>query len=161
VASNRELDSMMGDEWHSRLPPKCPVCGYDLRGAVSNRCPECGQVYLVRELKARDAGVRYQLMSIHGLNDWIAIGFRVSAAGVVLALLGFLLGLGGGWSTEIGAILGSICGFIGFFLGMSVLRVFGLPTEVRESLDFSPRYGEAMLAILLGLVLMVWPFVTP
>jgi len=40
---------LVRDEWprqrRARWRPQCPECGYSLRGAAANRCPECGCEY--------------------------------------------------------------------------------------------------------------------
>lgn len=30
--------------------PRCPRCGYDLKGLIAARCPECGASYTLEEL---------------------------------------------------------------------------------------------------------------
>src|SRR5689334_13147418 len=61
--------------------PVCGSCGYNLRGATGNRCPECGRLFI-------EAGVYRR-----GARDKSAR--RVATALIVIPLICFLLaGLG-------------------------------------------------------------------
>lgn len=44
----------------SDLPLPCPICGYDLRGAASERCPECGTGIDLHQLRGT-ASIPWQL----------------------------------------------------------------------------------------------------
>jgi primosomal protein N' len=46
----------------SRDALPCPDCTYDLRGLMSNRCPECG--LLLRFARATEPEVRYEPYSL-------------------------------------------------------------------------------------------------
>ncbi len=43
--------------------PRCPRCGYDLRGAAAFRCPECGHAYSADELARGDLRLNAPLLS--------------------------------------------------------------------------------------------------
>ncbi|MDX2199252.1 MAG: hypothetical protein SF069_09825 [Phycisphaerae bacterium] len=48
--------------------PRCPRCGYDLRGAVELRCPECGHAFTAEELARGDLRLNAPLLS--DATDW-------------------------------------------------------------------------------------------
>lgn len=61
------------DGGHTILP--CPACGYDLRGLVERRCPECGRPFTPRELVRRPIPFE------------VAVGWRLIPAFLLTALM--------------------------------------------------------------------------
>src|SRR5262245_23698418 len=66
------LDARVGRS--GPMHPSCGHCGYDLTGSTSNRCPECGRLFI-------DAGVRVSRPRRSRLRI---------AAGIMMLLIGVL-----------------------------------------------------------------------
>ncbi len=67
----------------SAATPRCGNCGYDLTGAPSNRCPECGRLFIeagviVRRPRRR-RWLRWVPLGVAALALPIAISMAVSA----------------------------------------------------------------------------------
>lgn len=160
-----ELDHLAGLDWQSRLPPVCPDCEYNLTGCISNRCPECGRLFQISELKRNAAFLRVQLEQLEGANEWARIGLKLGLVGVGFALFGLVLTLlGGGWALHLGRALAVLCGIPTLFMGLNVVRVLRMPAWCRAELRTSPDYNLAAATTLLALVLLLWgiwcPFFT-
>ena len=144
-----ELDRMTGRTWTSSLPPICPKCGYNLTGLASRRCPECGGVFRLKDLRRRVLDAQRLLEEVRRAGAAARAGLKVVGAGAVLFLLGRFLG--GPGSAMLGRICGVVCGFIAVFLGMSVFRVAQLPEWAREHLESQPDRTLAAVTILLAI----------
>lgn len=98
--------------------PRCPACGYDLRGLpADHRCPECGYGYqrsALAVLIANDAAY-LRMRSIDAL--WLAGFGGAIAAALLLAVLAY-----GGSLDEAVALLVPVC-FAGAFREFILLRV--------------------------------------
>ncbi|MEL7474350.1 MAG: hypothetical protein AAGK04_13610 [Planctomycetota bacterium] len=76
--------------------PFCPGCGYDLRGARRDRCPECGgrQTPLVRDLEARETQLRRvfrHTTAFYVVGAPICLGLLSTLTDLVPALLLLLI----------------------------------------------------------------------
>ena len=140
-------------EPRSGPPPLCPTCGYNLTGAVSSICPECGNVVTRQELKRHANDVKQALADLDGLKFSVRLGAGLSLAGTAALLLGLLLGFGeGGW-VWLGRAVAVPCGLCGAMLGLGAVRVWKLPVWARGQLENPPSYPEAYAAVLLGLTI--------
>ena len=157
-----ELDRLVEPDWQSSLPPVCPQCQYNLTGLTSNRCPECGRIFLKAELKRNAAEMRVWVHEFRELNHWIKVGVGVALLGVALAAGGLALTLAaGGWASAVGRILGGLCGLPAVFLGLSPLRALRVPAWCREALDVDVNYPLAGVSAALGVGLIVWGLFSP
>ena len=78
------LELLAGDEWRADLHPFCLHCGYDLRGSVSDRCPECGTAFNRKELEREAYALKNRLRQLETVHDWIGVGMRIAVAGAVV-----------------------------------------------------------------------------
>ena len=148
------LDRLMGDEWSGDIPPICIACGYNLTGLTVNRCPECGRTFSRPELKRHATELRFSLMDLEGLNEWISLGFQVGIVGAVFRVVAFVLGLVKlADAASLCRLVSLPCGFAAVCLGLSVLRVRRLPLWAREMLKEQPKYQLAAATTLLGVLL--------
>ncbi len=85
--------------WLATHDESCPVCGYSLRGAISDACPECGAPLRLSVASPR-AAVGPWALSVISLS--LGLGFD----GVVLLIIGgvvFVHAMTNGlaWSTDV------------------------------------------------------------
>lgn len=50
--------------------PRCGSCGYNLTGSASNRCPECGVLFI-------EAGIVMQAVRTSRVRLWVGVGLLV------------------------------------------------------------------------------------
>lgn len=66
----------------------CPFCGYQLRGIVRARCPECAMPLDVELLRDGTDASREREIQMEAADDWKrALAIVLSVAGIVLLLL--------------------------------------------------------------------------
>jgi predicted RNA-binding Zn-ribbon protein involved in translation (DUF1610 family) len=153
------LDRLMGDDWQSSIPPVCPTCGYNLTGLTTNRCPECGHVFLRKEIKKEAANLRALMQRAEEVKSFVNIGFKVALVGAALLLTGTLLGMKGGTAGIIGRTLGFLCGFVALSMGMTIQRVYRLPPWARHGLKDPPKIEFALATIVISVALLVLAFI--
>lgn len=74
---------MTADSPDLALVRQCPVCGYDVRGIVGDRCPECGETHDERG----DVAMLYWGSRRHRAWHWVSVARGVTIiAGVAAAL---------------------------------------------------------------------------
>lgn len=146
-----ELDRMVGRTWTSSLPPICPRCGYNLTGSVTSRCPECGGVFRMQDLRRGIVDAQRLLDEARRAGAAAKAGLTVVGVGAALFLLGRILG--GPGSAFLGRICGVMCGFIAVFLGMSIFRVAQIPEWARDQLESPPDRTTAGATIILAIAL--------
>ena len=136
------------------VPPLCPNCGYDLRGATSDRCSECGEVFYLRDLESQEAEHLAKLHEAEGVNELLGIGFKFIVGGAALLLLGIVLGGAGGLAICLGRVIAFGCAVAGLSLGFSVFRFLRLPEDLRNRVTHKPDLRLAVIDIGLGLVML-------
>ena len=142
-----EFDQVTGGST-GPLPPFCLTCGYNLSGAVSSRCPECGQIFVAKEW--REEVVRFMAWAhqIKEVNGWIATGLKTSVAGLVLLALWIMVQ--GNCMAVVFRVAGGLCGGIAFFLALGAFRAQRLPPWIRDLLDVKPDYAKAVGTLILS-----------
>ena len=149
----RYLESLAGTTKPDEPPPVCLTCGYDLRGSTSGRCPECGQSFTSTQWKRESSEIKTKTADVDEALKWVALAWKVVAAGAALEVLGFIVMAGscGSWLLR---IAGAFCGLAAFFLGVNIFRTRQLPEWARERLSTKPDYVSAYVGIFGGLLLV-------
>lgn len=150
----------MGERGSSDIPPFCLTCGYNLTGSVSDRCSECGQVFVHKEWKREVDRIKEQVSEAKDSILLASVGLKVAIAGLVIRVIGVVLGADGlvAWA---GRGIAMVCGVAAVFLGLGALRAGMLPARVREHFDFKPKPSMAIGAITSGAVLVAIGLMSP
>jgi len=148
----QHLKRMMGGEIVD-IPPFCLVCGYNLTGAVSDRCPECGHYFVHEEWRAQIVEIKKQADQLKEANEWMNRAILLAIAGVVVLLVSYLT-RGGCVSLSLRGFA-AIIGFSNVFLGLGVFRTHQLPVFFRDELALSPKYSLAVISIVAGVIILM------
>ncbi len=148
-----ELERLTGGPTDTAIPPFCVACGYNLTGLLSDRCPECGTVFVAAEWRVEAARINRLAARIRDANEWVHNGSKVVAAGVVLLVV--ILLVRGSWAEAFARIAAAICGTSATFLGIGVFRVKRLPLWAYERLAPSPAYAYAVGICVSGAIIVV------
>lgn len=145
----QELERML-EERGGSAPPFCVSCGYNLTGAVSQRCPECGCHFVGGEWRDKVEEINRRLYETRRVHEWLRPALGIAAVSVTIAALtNFFRGSSFGMLLRVLALMG---GVTGTFLGLGVFRVGRLPDWALAQLKEPPKYAVAAGAILLGLL---------
>ncbi len=141
-----QIDVDCGD----RKAPRCPRCGYDLRGSSTLRCTECGYRATKLELREAAQATTRQMFEVEDLHFKLRAGFWLGGFGVAgIALLRWV-GLGG-----LGMVVGVICGLGTLGCGLQVFRVKRLPSPAQALISSDSDCLKGGILSLLGLAMMV------
>ncbi len=146
----KHLTSMTGGQEHKVIPSICQQCGYNLTGAVSDRCPECGHNIIPKQQKEIENQLLQNIEELKNANKNAQTGLYISFVGAGALLVSLLLS-GSCVSIALKGIA-FVAGFTSIFLGLGVFRARRIPTAIQEHLSFSPLTQVATPAILLGIV---------
>lgn len=154
------LERMMGQRGPRDVPPFCLACGYNLTGAASARCPECGHYFVHKEWRREVERVKQQVNEAKDSILLASVGLTVAIAGLVIRVFGVLMGTGGlvaGGTRGIAIV----CGVAAVFLGLGALRAGMLPAWAREHFDVKPKPSTAVGAIAAGAGLVAISLLSP
>ena len=144
-----QLDREVGRDVTPTIPPTCANCGYDLRGAVSMQCPECGHVTLRAEAAQLAEKTKRAIAEYKEALEWGRRGMYIGAVGLAAAMWG--LTLSSGWLQPLLRLISLLAGPIAFFFGLSVLRAQSLPRPIRDQFETSASHSSSALAIVFGI----------
>ena len=158
VVETRELDQMVGGR-PSSIPLSCLGCGYDLTGAISVQCPECGRVFVAKEWRQKVAEIEGRAHQIKEANEWAGHAFKLASASLAFSLISLLVaGSRAAYVLRVLAVLGA---FPAVFLGLGTFRAQRLPAWTHDRLALSPYYALALGTVLFGGIAVVLAVVTP
>lgn len=140
-------------------PPFCTGCGYDLTGAVSERCSECGQVFVRKEWRDKVAAIKRRMHQVEDANNWAAFGLKGAVGGLVVLALCIITKKG--FSVMFLRGVAGVLGVMSVLMGLGVLRAGSLPEWARERLAKPPRKDIMVGALLVGVVDVVLAILGP
>ncbi len=155
----RDLDRMMGDPWRMELPPTCPRCDFNLSGTDSNRCPECGLIYVRSAISEHARRMQAELRRMSNMNDLASTGFKIVLAGGGILILGIIRAKHTPSLDEVARLIGVISGVFGLSLGLNVFRIKRFPDWVLEYIPKQPNFPLAILTGVLGVLLITFSVV--
>ncbi len=133
-----------------RKAPRCPGCGYDLRGSSTRRCTECGYQATKLELREAAEATTRQRFEVEDVRLKLRAGWWFGGFGAAGIALSRWIGLGG-----LGMIIGVICGVGLLGCGLQVFRVKRLPAEARALVSSESDYIKGAILSVLGLAMIV------
>ncbi len=153
------LDRMVDRGDPGPISPFCANCGYNMTGAVSDRCPECGHVFDPMEWKQRAQAFKQQISEAREAAEWARHALLLGLGTLVVALICFVVPLG--CFAALIRIATLIAGVAAALLGLGVFRVRRPPAQVTEESALSSGYMLAVGAIALGVADIVLAAVGP
>ena len=148
-----ELDRITGGGRPVPFPPFCVACGYNLTGAASERCPECGYLFDLKEWRQRAGELAHRSKQIGEANAWAARGLKIAIGGMLMVLIDLSVSVS--WARELLTKAALIGGVAALFLGLSVFRVGRLPVWARGLVTIPPNHTLAAVTMGLGAVVIL------
>ncbi len=145
-----QMEEPINVDCGDRKAPRCPQCGYDLRGSPTRRCPECGYRPTRLELREAAEATTRQMFEIEDLHLKLRAGCWFGGFGVVGIALSRWVGLG-----ALGMVVGVICGVGMLGCGLQVFRVKRLPSQARALVSSGSDYVKGGILSVLGLAMIV------
>ncbi len=141
---------VFGRAWEHKVPPLCPRCGYDLRGATRQLCNECGYATTFAQLREAAQDTQQALYQLKNASSILKGGIYTLVAGFVVIGLCRLSALGG-----MGMLIGVFCGLGAIGCGLRVYGLRRLPPQAVQLLDDQPDYTKGTFIAVLGALLIV------
>ena len=103
-----ELEHLL-EERGGSAPPFCVSCGYNLTGAVSSRCPECGCHFVGAEWRDKVEEINRRLYEARRAQEWVRPALGIAAASVaMMAIANFYRGSCFASLLRISALMGGV-----------------------------------------------------
>lgn len=143
-----ELNRLTGARPKSTVAPFCIECGYNLSGAVSAQCPECGTLFDRKRWEELSRLVARRVEQLREANEW-ANHAMFLAAGAACSELFCWVARGSLFCLIINP-LAWLGGFVSFFMGLAVVRAAPWAVLAPTTQPLKPDRQAAMIDIVLG-----------
>lgn len=148
-----ELNRLTGVRPKATVPPFCPSCGYNMTGAVSTICPECGEQFDRAKWEQQARLVARRVEQLREADEWAKHAMFL-AVGAACAEL-FCWAARGSVLSMIFSPAAWVGGFVAFFLGVALFRFAPLAVLAPPSKSINPDRFAATLNVVLGLGVMI------
>ena len=143
-----ELNRLTGARPKSTVAPFCVECGYNLSGAVSAQCPECGTLFERGRWEELSRLVARRVEQLREANEWANHAMVLAVAAACTEIFcwvgrGSLLSMIANPPAWLG-------GFASFFLGLAVLRAAPWAVLAPASQPLKADRAAAFINITLG-----------
>lgn len=132
----------------STVAPFCIECGYNLSGAVSAQCPECGTLFDRKRWEELSRLVARRVEQLREANEWANHAMVLAVGAACTEILCWV----GRYSllSLIASPLAWLGGFISFFLGLAVFRAAPWAVLAPTSQPLKPDRQTALIDVVLG-----------
>ncbi len=143
-------------DWPEKLPPICEHCQYNLTGVRGDRCPECGNGFLLTNLRQRARETYHSLRRVEDANENLDICVMPCVLGWLLSVTLYFLGL-----EVVARVVAMLVGLFSISMAGQVFRAAKCPSWAKQYMNVLPKTEKAGIMIAIGLAALVAAALVP